>query len=157
MVKYIQKRIRRDGRFKRFKRFKRFTTPVLILAGAGLAFLIVAALAGPTSSSKPSKPLQVPSPEAVPPPQPAQTPTGTSSAEQARQQIIVKYKPEVTADELTQLFGSVGASEVSTVENLRIKVLQVPAKDRDRIIKQLATDSRLEFVEADSINNDDAE
>lgn len=154
MVKYIQKRIRRDGRFKRFKRFKRFTTPVLILAGAGLAFLIVAALAGPTSSSKPSKPLQVPSPTAVPPPQP---PTGASSAEQARQQIIVKYKPEVTADELTQLFGSVGASEVSTVENLRIKVLQVPAKDRDRIIKQLATDSRLEFVEADSINNDDAE
>jgi subtilisin family serine protease len=68
--------------------------------------------------------------------------------EATEKQIIVRYKPNIVAAEADSSIVSVDAVKVDEIEQLDMKVLEVPKERRQQTIDELNQDPRVEYAEA---------
>lgn len=81
---------------------------------------------------------------------PAQPVTRSAKAV-AAEQILVRYKSSVGAFAVRDRYAGLPVTEKKELRQLRIKVLKVPAAERDAVLEQLRQDPDVEFAEPDIV------
>ncbi len=66
-------------------------------------------------------------------------------------QILVRSKSHLSAKAVKSLFAVHGATEVDAIDQLDVRVLKVPAGQRDRVLEALKRNPNIEFAEIDPI------
>lgn len=80
----------------------------------------------------------------------AQASTTSSNSPAPSAQVLVKFQPTASADERASAVGAVHATEVGTVSDLGVHVLQVPSAAVDNVVAALSHRADVEYAEANA-------
>jgi len=72
------------------------------------------------------------------------------------QQILIQPKPQLTEQALQTLMSVHGAKQVDSIRQINVRVLRVPAANRDKVLEALSHNPNIEFAEPDYIVAHDA-
>jgi subtilisin family serine protease len=77
----------------------------------------------------------------------AQAGTAATPARDASSTVLVKFQPAATANDQAAAVSAVGATEVGTVRDLGVHVLQVPSGAADNVVAALSHRADVEYAE----------
>ena len=120
-----------------------FAALARVVINAALALGSLVASAVPSAA-----PAQPPAPVVAAADTPAVAHGHVSSAVPAR--LLVRYRPGVANDVAEYLEKASGARKTGEIQQVRVRVLQVPEGSEGSAVRMLAADPRVEFVERDA-------
>lgn len=86
----------------------------------------------------------------LPPPIPQPTPIPVSP--RVEDQIIIKFKPEVSEQTKTEILKKYNATIIKRIDAIQRIIIQVPKGQEDAILKEMEKDNLIEAAEPDYIN-----